>query len=119
MQITQARQLGEMRIGRELSEDEFQSALEYAQMKAAAQGHGPDYVPLLLPDVIQEREFQEQTWMLHQAMIAAEKDLKEARTTWKHENEPDGVLERVKLEAPWLLKFVSAAELRSVLSTRG
>lgn len=57
-EIMEARAYGERLIGRELSEDEFKDALSYAIRKAELQGNGLDYVPLLLPDVIREREFE-------------------------------------------------------------
>lgn len=58
MRLEEARQIGEQRIGRRLTKDEYLSALFYAQHKANAQGNGPDYVPLLLPDIIAERELE-------------------------------------------------------------
>jgi len=57
-QLQEARQIGEQKIGRRLTETEYQSALSYANHKAVAQGNGPDYVPFLLPDVIVEREVE-------------------------------------------------------------
>ena len=57
-QLQEARQIGEQKIGRRLTETEYQSALSYAKHKAVAQGNGPDYVPFLLPDVIVERELE-------------------------------------------------------------
>lgn len=57
-QLQESRKIGEQRIGRRLTEDEYLSALLIASAKATRQGNGVDYVPLLLPDVIEELEME-------------------------------------------------------------
>ena len=73
--IEDARLEGERRIGRRLSEDEFQELLRYASRKAECQGNGPDYVPLLLPDVIRENELSKQSIELYRARRELEAEL--------------------------------------------
>ena len=61
-------------IGRPLSEAEFDDALAYAIRKSDLQGNEPDYVQLLLPDVIQEREYEAESLAMYRASKIVEKE---------------------------------------------
>ena len=81
-------------------------------MKAAAQGNGPEYVPLLLPDVIVEQAFQNFTWEL----ARAKKELEEARSPWKQERITASLIAKARQAIPEeLMQYVSAADLQSLV----
>ena len=105
--IEDARSIGERRICRKLSDGEFADALAYAQLKATAQGNGLSYVPLLLPDVIQEREFEIESLSTYRSMVAAQK---EEADRWKRFcGITEDQLAQLRQKAPELIASASAA----------
>lgn len=75
--LLEARQEGEARIGRRLTDQEYADALEYAERKSDMTGHDRSYVLLLLPDVIYEQEYSRWSLEHYRAVKEAEKELEE------------------------------------------
>ena len=98
----EARSYGERLIGRELSEDEFKDALSYAIRKAELQGNGLDYVPLLLPDVIREREFETECLARYQMAKQLEK---EEESRWKRLGITPEQLRKLREIAPEMVEL--------------
>lgn len=101
-EIREARSYGERLIGRELSEDEFKDALSYAIRKAELQGNGLDYVPLLLPDVIREREFEAECLARYRMAKQLEK---EEESRWKRLGITPEQLRKLREIAPEMVEL--------------
>ena len=101
-EIREARAYGERLIGRELSGDEFKDALSYAIRKAELQGNGPDYVPLLLPDVIREREFEVECLARYRMAKQLEK---EEESRWKRLGITSEQLRKLREIAPEMVEL--------------
>lgn len=93
----EARQEGEARIGRTLSEQEYMEALDYAARKSAMTGHDPSYILLLLPDVISEREYSRKSLELYKATRIDEKELEKWIKQYSEEQERLGRLRSDRL----------------------
>lgn len=75
MTIQGARVRAEEEVGRPLNASEFDEVLAYTRHKAKVNGHGEDYVPLLLYDEIKNHCFRMQINTISHEFMAIMKDL--------------------------------------------
>lgn len=79
MTIHGARQRAEEEVGRKLSAAEFDEVLAYTRHKAKVNGHGEEYVPLLLYDEIRNHCFRTQINTISHKFMAIMKELNHER----------------------------------------
>lgn len=70
----EARQIAERRAGRRLDENEYAEILDYTRHKAFVNGHGEDYVPLLLLDEIKNHCIRENINLISHEFMAIMKE---------------------------------------------
>lgn len=75
----EARLIAEERVGRKLSEAEYDDVLAYTRHKVEVNGHGEDYVPLLLCDEIKNHCFREQINTISHEFIEIMKEIDRER----------------------------------------
>ena len=85
--LEEARQEGEARIGRRLTEREYFEAVMYAARKSRLTGHDPSYILLLLPDVIYEQEYSRKSLERYKAARLDEKELEKWTKAFSEEQE--------------------------------
>ncbi|MEG2621450.1 MAG: hypothetical protein RSC06_00995 [Clostridia bacterium] len=106
--IREARERGEQLIGRKLSDDEFEDALAYAVRKSELQRNGKSYVPLLLPDVIREREYEANSLKAYREARRIEKE-EEAR--WNRLGVTPEQLRKLRMVAPEMIALARSVGL--------